>query len=183
MGGGAAEAETVRVELAVDPALMVEGLNAQVRPALAAQLREIGLLNPPTAAALTVTFAEPPEARVTLGLERLSEKFALVTAAAGTTLANTLVVLPPAGKFGWLPPPAVRKRVPELPDAPPPPNTMSHKPGFTSGVFAELVTWPRKFPFVSNALMVPSPKFPTRIEFGNWPKVDGAATTPQGALR
>ena len=59
-------------------------------------------------AALTVTLAEPPGATVTLWSERLREKFWLVTAAAGTRLANTLVVLPPAGKLGWLPPPAVR---------------------------------------------------------------------------
>src|SRR5579863_714861 len=152
MGGGVAAADTVKVAPAFDPALIVEGLNAQVSPALVEQLSETGLLNPPTPAALTVTVAEPPWARVTLGLERLSEKFALVTAAAGTTLANTLVVLPPAGKFGWVPPPAVRKRVPGLPSGPPAPKTISHKPGFTSGVFAEFVTWPRKFPLVSNAL-------------------------------
>ncbi len=30
--------------------------------------------------------------------------------------------------------------------------------------------------------MVPSPKFPTKIAFGNVPKVDGVATTPHGAL-
>ena len=45
---------------------VVEGLNAQVSPALVAQVRETGLLKPPTAAALTITLAEPPGARVTL---------------------------------------------------------------------------------------------------------------------
>src|ERR1700739_3959024 len=66
IGGAVAAAETVKVDPVVDPALIVEGLNAQVSPALVEQLRETGLLNPPTAAALTVTLAEPPGARVTL---------------------------------------------------------------------------------------------------------------------
>jgi hypothetical protein len=41
---------------------------------------------------------------------------------------------------------------------------MSHNPGFTNAVggVAVLVSWPRNFPVVSNAPMVPSPKFPTR---------------------
>ena len=68
------------------------------------------------------------------------------------------------------------------PDGPPPPNTISHKPGFTSTLFEESVSWPRNFPVVSNALMVPSPKLPTRMAFGNAPNVAGVATTPHGAL-
>ena len=63
--------------------------------------------------------------------------------------------------------------MPGSPEGPPPPNTISHKPGFTSTLFEESVSWPRNFPVVSNALMVPSPKFPTRIAFGNAPKVAG----------
>jgi hypothetical protein len=51
-------------------------------------------LNPPTAAALIVRLAEPPGATVALWAERLREKFAVPTAAAGTRLANTLVALP-----------------------------------------------------------------------------------------
>src|SRR5579864_2917808 len=119
---------------------------------------------------------------VALGAERFNEKSEPATAAAGTRLANTDVVLPPEGKLGWLEPPAVRYRVPGSPEAPPPPNAISHKPGFTSTLLEESLSWPRNFPVVSNALMVPSPKFPTRIAFGNTPKVAGVATTPQGAL-
>src|ERR1700746_844140 len=95
---------------------------------------------------------------------------------------NTAVVRPRAGKFGWLEPPAVRYRVPGSPEVPPSPNTISHKPGFTSTLLEEALSWPRNFPVVSNALMVPSPKLPTRIALGNSPNVAGAATTPQGAL-
>src|ERR1700688_1415620 len=126
--------------------------------------------------------AEPPVITVALGAERLSEKFEPATAAAGTRLANTAVVLPPAGKLGWLEPPAVRYRVPGSPEGPPPPNTIPHNPGFISTLLEESESWPRNFPVVSKALMVPSPKFPTRIALGNSPKVAGVATTPQGAL-
>lgn len=107
--GGVEVAETVKVEDdALDPGEIVEGLKAQVRPAAAEQLSEIWPLNPPTALAMTVRLAEPPGATVALWAERFREKFGAPTAAAGTRLANTLVVLPPAGKLGWLPPPAVR---------------------------------------------------------------------------
>src|ERR1700756_3050380 len=129
-----------------------------------------------------VRVVEPPALTVALGAERLSEKSGPATAAAGTTLANTAVALPPAGKLGWLEPPAVRYSIPGSPEVPPPPNAISHKPGFTSTLLEESLSWPRNFPVVSNALIVPSPKFPTRIAFGNAPKVAGAATTPQGAL-
>ena len=91
-----------------EPGEIVAGLKAQVRPADEEQLSEIGLSNPPTAAALITRFAEPPGATVALCVERLREKFWLPTEADGTRLANTLVVLPPAGKLGWLLPPAVR---------------------------------------------------------------------------
>jgi hypothetical protein len=98
----------VKVAGALDPGVIVEGLKAQVRPETEEQFNEIGLLNPPTPAALIMRLAEPPGVTDTLLAERLREKFWPVTAAAGITLANTLVVLPPLGKFGWLLPPAVR---------------------------------------------------------------------------
>ena len=98
----------VNVAGVVDPGVMVVGLKAQVRPATEEQLSEIGLLNPPTAAALIMRLAEPPAVRATLCAERLREKFWPVAEAEGITLANTLVVLPPAGKLGWSLPPAVR---------------------------------------------------------------------------
>ena len=98
----------VKVDAVLDPGEIVEGLKAQVRPAPEEQLSEIGLSNPPTAAALIMRLAEPPGAMVTLWAERFREKIWLLTAAAGTRLANTLVVLPPDGKLGWLLPPAVR---------------------------------------------------------------------------
>ena len=93
-------AEMVKVEVALDPGVIVEGLKAQVSPATEEQLSEIGLSNPPTAAALIVRFAELPGVMDALCAERLREKFWLVTPAAGATLANTLVVLPPLGKLG-----------------------------------------------------------------------------------
>ena len=96
------------MDVAVAPGVIVAGLKPQVRPATEEQLSEIGLLNPPTAAALIVRFAEPPGVTDTLLAERLKEKFWPVAAAEGITLANTLVVLPPDGKLGWLLPPAVR---------------------------------------------------------------------------
>src|SRR5580704_19126336 len=120
---------------------------------------------------------------VALEADRFNEKPGPLTATAGTRLANTAVVLPPLGKLGWLEPPAVRYRVPESPEVPPPPNTKSHRPGFTNTLWEESLSWPRNFPVVSNALMVPSPKFPTRIALGNAPKAAGLATTPQGAFR
>ena len=108
MAGGVVAAEMVKVEDdMLDPGEMVVGLKPHVSPAGAEQESEIWPLNPPTALALTMRLAEPPDATVALWAERLREKSGLPTAAAGTTLANTLVVLPPAGKFGWLPPPAV----------------------------------------------------------------------------
>ncbi len=72
----------------------------------AAQLSEICPLNPFTALALIMRLAEPRGATVAVWGERVREKFGLPTAAAGTRLANTLVVLPPAGKLAWLLPPA-----------------------------------------------------------------------------
>ena len=57
-------------------------------------------MNPPTAAALIVRFAEPPGATVALAAERFREK-PEPAAAAGAMAANTAVALPPvAGKFG-----------------------------------------------------------------------------------
>ena len=98
----------VKVDVALDPGVIVAGLKAQVRPKTEEQLREIGLSNPPAPAALIMTLAVPPGATVTLWVDRLREKLWLVTAAEGARLAKTLVVLPPAGKLGWLLPPAVR---------------------------------------------------------------------------
>src|SRR3984957_16730317 len=119
---------------------------------------------------------------VALEADRFNEKPGPLTATAGTRLANTAVVLPPVGKLGWLEPPAVRYRVPGSPEVPPPPNTISHKPGFTSTLLKESLSWARNLPVVLNALMVPSPKLPTVIALGNSPKVAGTTTTPQGAL-
>jgi hypothetical protein len=56
----------VKVEDEPLPGEIVEGLKAQVKPAGAAQVRVIGLSNPSTAAALTVTLAEPPGLTVAL---------------------------------------------------------------------------------------------------------------------
>ena len=98
----------VKVAGVLDPGVIVVGLKVHVSPVTEEQLKEIGLLNPPTPAALIVRFAEPPGVTDTLWAERLREKFWPETAAAGTTPANTLVVLPPLGKLGWLLPPAVR---------------------------------------------------------------------------
>jgi hypothetical protein len=90
-------AETVKVDVVLDPGVMIEGLKAQVRPAAAEQLNETVLLNPPTALALTVRMPELPGMTDRLEDERFREKFWLVTAFAGTRLANTGVV-PPAVK-------------------------------------------------------------------------------------
>ena len=64
--GGVAAAETVNVEGVFAPAEIVEGLKAQVRPDAVEQLSEIWPLNPPTALALIMRFAEPPGATVVL---------------------------------------------------------------------------------------------------------------------
>ena len=56
-------------------------------------------------------------------------------------------------------------------------------PGFTSTLPEESVSLPSNVPFESNALMVPSPKLETRISLAKVPKLAGAFTTPQGALR
>jgi hypothetical protein len=82
---------------ALDPGEIVERLREQVKPAGAEQPSEILLLNPPTALALIVRVVEPPAMTVALGAERFSEKSRPATTAAGTTLANTAVVLPPEG--------------------------------------------------------------------------------------
>ena len=67
----------VKVEDEALPGEIVEGLKAQVKPAGAAQVRVIGLSNPPTAAALTVTLADPPGLTVALWAERLRVKLAV----------------------------------------------------------------------------------------------------------
>src|SRR5437660_7497785 len=167
---------------ALDPGEIVEGLREQVKPVGAEQASAIRLLNPPTALALIIRVVEPPAITVALEAERFSEKFGPLTAAAGTRLANTAVVLPPEGKLGWLEPPAVRYRVPGSPAGPPPPNAISHRPGFNSTLLEESESWPRNFPVVSNALMVPSRKLRTRIALGNSPNVAGADTPPKVSL-
>jgi len=96
------------VDVALDPGVIVAGFSAQVRPETGEQLSDIGLLNPPTPAALTMRLVETPGVTDRLWAERLKEKSWLLTAAEGTRLANELVVLPPTGKLGWLLPPAVR---------------------------------------------------------------------------
>lgn len=107
--GGVEAAVTVKVDDDVfEPGEIVVGLKAQLRPAGAEQERVISPLNPPSALALIIRLVEPPGATDALWAERLREKSGLPTAAAGTTLANTAVVVPPAGKLGWLLPPAVR---------------------------------------------------------------------------
>ena len=92
----------------LDPGEIVVGLKEHVNPEGAEQESEICPLNPPTALEPTITLAALPRATVALCAERLREKSGFPAPDAGMTLANTLVVLPPAGKFGWLPPPAVR---------------------------------------------------------------------------
>ena len=64
--GGAAAAETVKVDGVLVPAEIVEGLKAQVRPEAVEQLSEIWPLNHPTALALIMGFADPPGATVVL---------------------------------------------------------------------------------------------------------------------
>src|SRR3984957_18735507 len=168
---------------------MTEGLRAHVTPAGAVHDSVICPLKPPTAAALIIRVVEPPMGTVALCADVLSEKSAAPAAAAGAMAANTAVALPPvAGKFGCPAlPPAVMYRVPAVPgllvEPPPPPKIMSHKPAFTNTLPEASVSWPINLPVVSNALIVPSPKFPTRISLANAPKVAGAATTPQGAFR
>ena len=55
-----------KVDVALDPGVIVVGLKAHVRPETDEQLSEIGLLNPPTPAALIVRLAEPPGVTDTL---------------------------------------------------------------------------------------------------------------------
>jgi len=90
----------VKVDGVVDPGVIVVGLKEQVTPESEEQLSAIGLVNPPTPAALIVRSAELPRVTDRLGAERFREKFGPPTEDAGTRLANRLVVLPPAGKFG-----------------------------------------------------------------------------------
>ena len=96
------------MDAVVDPGVIVVGLKEQVTPEIEEQLSAIALVKPPTPAALIMMLAELPRVTDTLGAERFKEKFGPPTEDAGTRLANTLVVLPPVGKFGWLLPPAVR---------------------------------------------------------------------------
>jgi hypothetical protein len=97
-----AAAETVKVDVvALDPGVIVAGDKAHVNPAGTFEHdSEIGLLNPPTALAPTVSVVDWPGIRVALCAESVSEKSAVVTAAAGTRVANNPEV--------WLLPPAVK---------------------------------------------------------------------------
>lgn len=90
----------VSVDGVVDPGEMVEGLKAQVMPDTEEQDSVIWLLNPPTALALMESVAEPPGATVADCADKLREKSALVTADAGTSVANRPLV--------WFAPPAVK---------------------------------------------------------------------------
>ena len=124
-------AVTVNVDWDVlDPGVMVAGDREQVMPAGWEQDKEIGPLNPPAALAPTVRVAAWPGATVALCAERVSEKSALVTVDAGTSVANKPVVceLPPAVKYRVFGSPV-----------PPAPKTMSHKPGLTITLFPESV--------------------------------------------
>jgi hypothetical protein len=91
----------VRVdEAALDPGVIVLGDNVHVMPLPAEQLSEIGLLNPPTALALTDKVADFPDVTVAVCAERDNAKFALPTAVAGISEAKRplVCVLPPAVK-------------------------------------------------------------------------------------
>jgi hypothetical protein len=99
--GAVAAALNVKLDFAVlDPGVMVAGEREHVMPEGCVQNSEIGLLNPPTALALTVSMVDWPGVTVALCAERASEKSALVTVAAGTSVANKPLVceLPPAVK-------------------------------------------------------------------------------------
>lgn len=95
-------------EVVLETGEIAVGLRVQVNPAGEEQVSEIWPLSPPTALALIIKLVEFPGATVVLWAERIREKSGLPTVAAGRTLANTAVVLPPGGKLGWLLPPAVR---------------------------------------------------------------------------
>jgi hypothetical protein len=97
-----AAAEIVKVDVAaLDPGAIVAGDEEHVTPAGTCEHdSEIGLLSPPTALAPTVIVVDWPGVRVALCAESVSEKSAVVTAAAGTRIANKPEV--------WLLPPAVK---------------------------------------------------------------------------
>ena len=91
----------VRVdEEVLDPGVIVDGDNVHVTPEGLVQVSEIGLPNPPTALAPTVIWVDCPPDKVALWAETVSEKFALLLAAAGVSVANNPCVwsLPPAVK-------------------------------------------------------------------------------------
>src|SRR5919197_419363 len=79
--------------------------------------------------------------------------------------------------------PAVKKIVEELPGRPSP-NWSAQTPGIVIGAPLELLTLPRKSPeSKSNALIVPSPKLPTRSALSKPPKPsNGAQAIPHGEL-
>src|SRR5207247_8737427 len=63
------------------------------------------------------------------------------------------------------------------------PKAMPHNPSIVITSPLGVRSWPRGAPLMaSNALIVPSPKFPTRRLLQNSPKTDGAIAIPQGAL-
>jgi hypothetical protein len=99
---------TIVDEEDAEPGEMLDGLKVHVRPEGALQERETCPLKPPNALAPIMRFVDPPAETVAVIAERFRVKSGPAAAAAGATLANTLVELPPVGKLGWLPPPAVK---------------------------------------------------------------------------
>jgi hypothetical protein len=78
---------------------------------------------------------------------------------------------------------AVMYRVSGSPELPAP-KTIPWRPRLTMVFPAASFSVPRKFPVTeSNALIVPSPKFPMRMALLNAPKCGLALATPHGALR
>ena len=79
--------------------------------------------------------------------------------------------------------PAVKYKLLVLLPPAPFPNARPQRPSFTIGLPLELDSVPMNPPVVwSNALMVPSPKLPTRISLLSGPKLAGANAIPHGAF-
>ena len=92
---------SVNVELAaLDPGVIVVGEKAQVTPVGALQLKEMAPLNPPLAVALTDMLVDCPCATLALRGETTNVKSPVLTALAGTRVANKPLerVGPPAVK-------------------------------------------------------------------------------------
>src|SRR6185295_1001879 len=88
--------------------------------------------------------------------------------------------------------PAAKYRVVSDPEPEPFPKPMPHRPSITSGWWLAVLRWPRAShaePVHAKALILPSPKLPTRRSPLNlpkpgcpWPSVAGAHARPHGAL-